>query len=78
MEDQVTFLIVSFMGTSVGSILGILAANRLTVYRIQQLEIKVDKHNSLSDRMILVEQSTKSAHKRLDFVCEMLRIGGTE
>lgn len=36
------------------------------LYRIQQLEKKVEKHNCLVERMAIVEQSTKSAHHRLD------------
>lgn len=56
----------SLVGTLVGSLTGIMTANKLTVYRIEQLEKKVEKHNNLADRMIMVEQSTKSAHHRLD------------
>lgn len=31
-----------------------------------KLEKKQDKHNNLIERMVIVEQSTKSAHHRLD------------
>lgn len=33
---------------------------------INTLSERVDKHNNLVERMAVVEQSTKSAHKRLD------------
>lgn len=33
---------------------------------INRLEEKQDKHNSLIERMVAVEQSTKSAHHRID------------
>jgi len=33
---------------------------------IKRLETKQDKHNSLIERMAVVEQSTKSAHHRID------------
>lgn len=56
----------SLAGTLLGSLAGIMTANKLTVYRIEQLEKKVEKHNNLAERMIIVEQSTKSAHHRLD------------
>lgn len=56
----------SLTGTILGSFAGIMTANKLTVYRIEQLEKKVEKHNNLAERMIMVEQSTKSAHHRLD------------
>ena len=34
--------------------------------QIKELSIKVEKHNEFNDRLIIVEQSVKSAHKRLD------------
>lgn len=33
---------------------------------ISSLEVKQDKHNNLIERMVHVEDSTKSAHKRID------------
>ena len=66
MEPEIAVAICSLIGTIVGSLAGIMTANRLTNYRIEQLEEKVRKHNNLVERMIVVEQSTKSAHHRLD------------
>lgn len=63
---EILTALVAFAGTLVGSLGGILAANKLTVYRIEQLEQKVSKHNNLVERMFLVESSTKSAHHRID------------
>ncbi len=37
-----------------------------TSKHFERLEKKQDKHNNLIERMAIVEQSTKSAHKRLD------------
>ena len=34
--------------------------------KLENLEEKQDKHNNLIERMVRVEDSTKSAHKRLD------------
>lgn len=39
---------------------------KLIMYRLDELEEKQDKHNGLMERMVIVEQSTKSAHHRLD------------
>ena len=36
------------------------------LWRIKELEKKVEKHNSLVERMVAVEQSCKSAHHRID------------
>ena len=43
-------------GTLVGTYAGIRKANSLTNYRIQQLENKVNKHNSLIERTYKIEQ----------------------
>lgn len=66
MEPEIVVAICSLIGTLIGSLAGILTANKLTTYRIEQLEDKVKKHNNLIERMVAVEQSTKSAHHRID------------
>lgn len=38
------------------SVCSIIAANKLTAYRIQQLEKKVDKHNTIIERVYKLEQ----------------------
>jgi len=43
-------------GTTIGTVL----------WRIKELEKRVDKHNNLIERMVAVEQSAKSAHYRID------------
>lgn len=70
MEPEIVVAICSLIGTLVGSMAGILTANKLTTYRIEQLEDKVKKHNNLIERMVAVEQSTKSAHHRIDEIIE--------
>ncbi|MEE1066593.1 MAG: hypothetical protein UH249_10725 [Acutalibacteraceae bacterium] len=72
MTDIITALI-ALCGTMLGTFGGIMAANKLTVYRIEQLEQKVSKHNNLVERMFLVESSTKSAHHRIDELREEIK-----
>ena len=72
MSSEMIVALVSFAGTAIGSIAGVLTANKLTNYRISQLEEKVNKHNNLIERMMAVEQSVKSAHKRIDEIHEEL------
>lgn len=66
MEPEILVALLSATGTVLGSLLGILASNRLTTYRLEQLEAKVNKHNNLVERMKGVEESVKSAHHRID------------
>lgn len=42
--------------------------------RIGELSARVEKHNNLIERMVVVEQSTKSAHHRLDGIVNQLNI----
>ena len=44
---------------------GVLAANRLTNYPIQELEKKVDKHNTVIERTYRLEEMMKVANNRL-------------
>lgn len=70
MAPEIIVALLSLMGTLAGSLIGVITSNRLTNYRIEQLEHKVNKHNHLVERMVVVEQSTKSAHHRLDELIE--------
>lgn len=46
------------------------AQNSKTVYRIEQLEKKVEKHNNLVERMVIEEQHTKAQWRRIDELTE--------
>jgi gas vesicle protein len=56
MSDVVIVAILSLIGTLVGSFAGILTANKLSNYRIEQLEKKVEKHNSVIERVYKLEK----------------------
>ena len=66
MSLEVWIAAFSFLGTAVGTVGGILTSAKLTNYRIQQLEKKVDKHNSFAERIPVIEQQIKVAHHRID------------
>lgn len=57
MTEVVIVAILSLVGTLVGSLGGIMTANRLTNYRIQQLEEKVEKHNKVIERVYNLEKN---------------------
>lgn len=56
MNDAVLVAIISLIGTLVGSFAGIITANKLTTYRLEQLEKKVEKHNSVIERVYKLEK----------------------
>lgn len=67
MSDTVIVALISGLGTLLGSVAGVLAANKLTNYRIAQLEKKVDKHNTVIER-------TYDLEARLDVHDEQFKV----
>lgn len=55
----------SFLGSAMGCIGGILASQKLTNFRIQQLEEKVNKHNNLVERMTVSEIKIENLEERI-------------
>lgn len=73
MPDVIVVALISFAGTIIGSLLGILAANKLVNYRLQQLENKVEKHNNVIERVYklekheaVMEEEIKVANHRIE------------
>lgn len=62
MPDTVFVAILSLIGTLAGSFGG----TQLTKYRIEQLEKKVEKHNSVIERTYLLEEKMKVANHRIE------------
>lgn len=58
MSDTVIVAIISLIGTIGGAFGGVMTSSRLTGYRLEQLEAKVNKHNNLIERMYKVEELT--------------------
>ena len=55
MSEATIVALLGFAGTLRGSLLGVLAAQKLTQYRLAQLEEKVNKHNNLIERTYKLE-----------------------
>ena len=72
MGDTIVVALISFAGTLIGTFGGIITANKLTNYRISQLEKKVEKHNSVVERVYqlekgeaVIEEEIKVANHRI-------------
>ncbi len=66
MQTDIIIAALSLVGTLGGSLGGILVSSKLTNYRIEQLEKKVDKHNNFAARMPVLEEQMKVANHRID------------
>ena len=56
MSETIIIALLSLAGTLFGSLGGILTASKLTTYRIQELEKKVEKHNNVIERVYSLEK----------------------
>ena len=59
MDSTIIVAIFGFLGTILGSGLGVIASSKLTNYRIEQLEKKVDKHNGVVEKTLILEEKVK-------------------
>ena len=55
MSAEIVVALLGLLGTLSGSFLGVVAASKLTNFRLSQLEDKVNKHNNLIERTYKLE-----------------------
>jgi hypothetical protein len=68
MDSTIVVALVSLCGTLAGSGLGILASSKLTNYRIEQLEKKVDKHNTVIERTYALEKTSSVTNEQIKVI----------
>ena len=68
MSEVVIVAIISLVGTLCGTFGGIMTSSRLTGYRIEQLEKKVEKHNNLVERVYRLEYNDKLLEEKIDSI----------
>lgn len=63
MSENIIIALLTVGGTALAAYMGIDRSTKITVYRIDQLEKKVEKHNTVVERTIKLEQ-------KIETVCE--------
>lgn len=73
LSEPITIALIGVVGSLLGSLIGVLVSSKLTQYRLEQLEKKVDKHNhvvermyALEERVTLTEEKIKVENHRID------------
>ena len=73
MTTEIITSLIGVIGSFIGTLAGILINSKLTNYRIEQLEKKVDKHNHVVERVYQLEKNEavfqedlKVANHRID------------
>lgn len=64
--------VVALLGTAIGSYSGL----RLTSYRVEQLEKKVDRHTRFAERVPILEEQIKVINHRLSDLEHEHQTGG--
>lgn len=65
MSDAVLVALIGLAGSGMGSVLGILVSSKLTQYRLEQLEKKVEVHNQVIDRVYKLEERTELQEEKI-------------
>lgn len=63
--EAIIVALIGLAGSAVGSILGVLASARLTTYRLEQLEKRVQAHNNLIERTYRLEERTEIQEEKI-------------
>lgn len=66
MNQGIIIALITLGGSAFGSLCGIIISNKLTTYRIEQLEKKVDKHNTIIERTFVLEGDMKLVKQEID------------
>ena len=66
MNTEIIIALVSMAGTLLGTFGGIVTSSKLTSFRLEQLEQKVDRHNNFAQRMRVVEEKIKVLNHRIE------------
>lgn len=66
MNETVIIAIISFFGTLLGTFGGIVTSSKLTNYRIEQLEKKVESMGVLAYRIPIIEEKIKILQKEIN------------
>ena len=65
MSDAVAVAVIGLCGSGMGSLIGALVSNKVWQYRIEQLEKKVEKHNSVIERTYKLEEENMVIDERI-------------
>ena len=63
MSEAVLIALIGLAGSAIGAFAGVMASAKLTQYRLERLEEKVNKHNNLIERTYKLEgRMTEAEH----------------
>ncbi len=57
MQTEIVVALIGLVGSAIGAFTGIMVSAKLTNYRLEELEKKVDKHNTVIERTYKLEEA---------------------
>lgn len=66
MTEAIIVALIGFGGAVIGSALGVIASAKLTNYRLEQLENKVNLHNNAVERLYNLERNHAVLEQRVE------------
>lgn len=66
MPNEILIALITLGGSGLGSLCGIIVSSKLTTYRIEQLEKKVDKHNTVIERTFKLEERVALSERDME------------
>lgn len=66
MTETIIVALIGFGGAVIGSALGVIASAKLTNYRLEQLEKKVNLHNNVIERVYNLERKHAVLEQRVE------------
>lgn len=65
MSEPIIVALIGVVGSLLGSLIGVIVSSKLTQYRLEQLEKKVDKHNHVVERMYALEERVAVTEEKI-------------
>lgn len=75
MNIEIVIALITLLGSAIGTFGGIFISSKLTNYRIEQLEKKVEEHNSVVKRTYVLEEKMKVVNHRVEDLEEETKKG---
>jgi len=63
--EAIIVALIGLAGSAAGSLCGVLVSSKLTQYRLEQLEKKVEVHNQVIDRVYKLEERTELQEEKI-------------
>ena len=63
--EGIVVALIGLAGSAIGSLVGMLTSSKLTSYRLEQLEKRVQAHNNLIERTYKLEERTELQEEKI-------------